>query len=60
VAAFIRRALQIDVDMIRGHYGEFQVLVDGAPVVDGGAFAALGVLPSRQEVVDRVRASLEL
>jgi hypothetical protein len=60
VAAFIRRTLQIDVDMIHGRYGEFQVVVDGATVVDGGALAALGVLPSRRTVVDRVRAHLDL
>jgi hypothetical protein len=44
--------------MIHGRYGEFQVLVDGAPVVDGGALAALGVLPSRRKVVEVVRAHL--
>jgi hypothetical protein len=60
VAAFIRRTLQIEVDMIHGHYGEFQVVVDGTAVVDGGALAALGVLPSRRTVVDRVRAHLDL
>jgi hypothetical protein len=59
VAAFIRRTVQTDVDMIHGRYGEFQVLVDGAPVVDGGALAALGVLPSRRKVVDCVRAHLD-
>jgi len=59
VAAFIRRTLQTDVDMIHGPYGEFQVLVDGATVVDGGTLAALGVLPSRRKVVDCVRAHLE-
>jgi hypothetical protein len=47
VAAFIRRTLQTDVDMIQGRYGEFQVLVDGATVL-GGALAALGVVPSRR------------
>jgi hypothetical protein len=60
VAAQLRRALQVEVDMIRGRYGEFQVLVDGAPVVDGGALAALGVLPSRRKVVEVVRAQLEV
>jgi hypothetical protein len=60
VAAQLRRALQVEVDMIHGRYGEFQVLVDGAPVVDGGALAALGVLPSRRKVVEVVRAQLEV
>jgi hypothetical protein len=60
VAAFIRRTLQIDVDMIHGSYGEFTVLVDGTPVAEGGALAALGVLPSRRKVVECVRAQLDL
>ena len=44
--------------MIRGSYGEFKVLVDGKTVIDGGALAALGVLPSRRKIVEAVRASL--
>lgn len=44
--------------MIRGHYGEYKVLVDGATVVDGGKLAALGVLPSGRKVVEAVRATL--
>lgn len=59
MAAFIRRTLQTDVDMIHGRYGEFVVLVDGSIVVDGGALAALGILPSRRKIADEVRARLE-
>jgi len=44
--------------MVRGRYGEFKVLVDGKTVIDGGAFAALGVLPSGRKIVDAVRARL--
>jgi hypothetical protein len=44
--------------MVRGRYGEFKVLVDGETVVDGGAFGALGVLPSGRKVVDAVRTKL--
>jgi hypothetical protein len=58
VAARIRRELNTDVEMVRGHYGEFAVAVDGATVIDGGALAALGVLPSARKVVDAVRARL--
>ena len=58
MAARLRRELQTDVDMVKGRYGEFKVLVDGAPVVDAGALAALGVLPSGRTVVDAVRARL--
>ena len=44
--------------MVRGRYGEFKVLVDGEPVVDAGALAALGVLPSARKVVEAVRGRL--
>lgn len=58
MAARIRRELQTDVEMVRGHYGEFKVLVDGETVIDGGALAALGVLPSGRKVVEAVRGRL--
>ena len=58
MAARIRRELQADVDMVRGRYGEFKVLVDGKTVIDGGALAALGVLPSGRKVVEAVRGRL--
>jgi hypothetical protein len=58
VAARLRRELQTEVDMVRGHYGEFKVLVDGDTVMDGGALAALGILPSGQKVLDAVRSRL--
>jgi hypothetical protein len=58
VAARLRRELGTEVEMVRGRYGEFKVLVDGAPVVDGGALAALGVLPSGRKIVNAVRARL--
>ena len=44
--------------MIRGRYGEFKVEVDGHTVIDPGALAVLGVLPSGRKVVDAVRARL--
>jgi hypothetical protein len=58
VAARLRRELRSEVGMVRGHYGEFKVLVDGATVIDAGALAVLGVLPSGRKVVDAVRARL--
>jgi len=58
VAARLRRELGSDVEMIKGRYGEFKVLVDGQTVVDAGALAALGVLPSGKRVVDAVKAKL--
>jgi hypothetical protein len=58
VAARLRRELGIDVEMVRGNYGEFKVLVDGETVIDGGALGALGILPSGRKVVAVVRARL--
>lgn len=58
MAARLRRELKTDVEMVHGRYGEFKVLVDGATVVDGGALAALGVLPSVKKCVGAVREQL--
>jgi hypothetical protein len=58
VAARLRRELNEDVDMQRGRYGEFKVLVDGKVVVDGGALVALGVMPSGRKVLEAVRGVL--
>jgi peptidyl-tRNA hydrolase len=58
VAAKLRRDLRIDVDMVHGRYGEYQVLVDGQTVIDGGALTALGIVPARRKVVEAVRAHL--
>lgn len=58
VAARIRRELHEDVELKKGRYGEFKVLVDGEIVIDGGALVALGVLPSGRKVLDAVRAKL--
>jgi hypothetical protein len=58
VAARIRRELQTDVEMVRGHYGEFKVLVDGKVVEDGGTAAFLGVLPSARKILATVREHL--
>ena len=54
----MRRELRTDVEMVRGHYGEFKVLVDGEIVIDGGPLAVLGVLPSGRKVVETVRGRL--
>jgi hypothetical protein len=58
VAARLRRELKSEVDMVKGRYGEFKVLVDGEVVVDGGALTALGVLPSSRSVLAAVRDKL--
>jgi hypothetical protein len=58
VAARLRRELGLEVDMIRGQYGEYKVLVDDAVVVDGGPLVILGVMPSSRKILDTVRERL--
>jgi len=60
VAARLRRELKAEVELVRGPYGQFKVFVDGETVVDAGAWAALGVLPSGRKVVEAVRAKLSV
>ncbi len=55
----MRRELKTDVAMVRGHYGEFKVLVNDETVADGGALAFLGILPSADEVLRSVRGKLQ-
>lgn len=45
--------------MVRGHYGEFKVVVDGKTIIDGGSAAFLGVLPSGKKIVAAVKNFLE-
>lgn len=58
MAARIRRELGVEVEKIKGHYGEYKVLVDGETVVDGGLVVVVGVMPSARMIVDRVRERL--
>ena len=58
MAAKIEREVSVDVDMVHGRYGEYKVLVDGKTVVDAGAKAIIGIIPSGGEVVAAVKASL--
>jgi len=58
VAAKLRRDLGIDVEMVHGRYGEYNILVDGETVIDGGALTALGIVPARRRVVEAVRSLL--
>jgi 16S rRNA C1402 (ribose-2'-O) methylase RsmI len=59
VAADLRRELGISVETVPGHYGEFTVLVDDAPVVSGGSLAFLGILPTTQHVRETVSRHLD-
>ena len=54
----MRRELKADVDVVGGPYGQFKVEVDGTTVLEGGALAVLGVLPSVERVLEAVRAQL--
>jgi hypothetical protein len=58
VAARLRRELKAEVELVGGPYGQFKVLIDGQTVIDGGAWAVLGILPSGAKVVEAVRAKL--
>jgi hypothetical protein len=44
--------------MVQGRYWEFKVLVDGETIIDGGAAAFLGVLPSGGKILATIRATL--
>ena len=51
----LRRVLAVDVELESGPYGSFQVRSDdGTVLVDGGAMAFLGVLPTLTEIRARV------
>jgi hypothetical protein len=58
VAARLRRELGIDVDTVRGRYGEYKVLVDGETIVDGGRQVVLGIMPPARKIVEKVRSQL--
>jgi hypothetical protein len=59
VAARLRRELDAEVEVVGGRYGQFVVDVDGHTVIEGGALAALGILPSAREVLRAVRQRLD-
>jgi hypothetical protein len=44
--------------MVQGHYGEFKIQVDGNTIIDGGALAVLGVLPSGGAILAAVKDRL--
>lgn len=55
-AAFLKKELGIDAVLVEGNYGELSVQVDGEEVINGGALAFLGVLPSLRRIRDAVAA----
>jgi hypothetical protein len=58
-ATFLRKELGVDPVLVEGHYGELSVLVNGEEVINGGALAFLGVLPSLRRIRDAVAAKLD-
>ena len=57
-AAYLRTELGIDAVLVEGDYGELSVQVDGEEVINGGALAFLGVLPSLRRIRDAVAAKV--
>lgn len=55
----LRRDLGVDVTLEAGPYGSFQVRVEDVTVVDAGALAFLGVLPTLGEIRTRVAERLD-
>ena len=53
-AAFLRKELGVQVTLVEGNYGQLSVEVDGEEVINGGALAFLGVLPSLRRIRDAV------
>ena len=58
-ATFLRKELGVDPVLVEGHYGELSVLVNGEEVINGGALAFLGVLPSLRRIRDAVAEKLD-
>ena len=45
--------------LVEGRYGELSVLVDGEEVINGGALAFMGILPSLRKIRDAVAAKMK-
>ena len=60
MAARIRKELGIEVDTIKGSYGEYKVMVDGETVVDGGPLVIVGVMPPARKTIAKVRERLSV
>jgi hypothetical protein len=58
VAARLRKELRVPIERLSGAYGEFTVLVGDEVVLTGGPLGWLGVLPSAEDVLEKVRARL--
>lgn len=57
-AASLRRDLNVEVDVVEGHYGELSVLVDDERVITAGPLGFLGILPTRRRIREAVEQKL--
>jgi hypothetical protein len=57
-AASLKRDLNVDVDIVEGHYGELSVLVDDERVLSAGPLGFLGILPTRRRIREAVEPKL--
>jgi len=57
-AAMLRRDLGVEVGIEPGPYGSLKIFVDDDEVVDAGALAFMGVVPTLAHIRERVAARL--
>jgi hypothetical protein len=55
----LRRDLGVEVEIEPGPYGSLKIFVDDDEVVDAGALAFMGVLPTLAHIRERVAARLK-
>ena len=58
MATRLRRDMGLEVEMIRGNYGQYKFLVDGETVIDGGPLVIIGVMPPMRKTIEAVRSRL--
>jgi hypothetical protein len=58
-AAMLRRDLGVEVEIEPGPYGSLKIFVDNDEVVDAGALAFMGVVPTLAHIRERVAARLK-
>ena len=59
MAALLKREHGTEPELVHGSYGQFKIDVDGREVLDAGAMAALGVVPTNSRILAVVSNALE-
>ena len=59
MAALLKRELGVEPELVHGAYGQFKIEVDGREVLDAGAAAALGIIPTNSRILAVVSRALE-